>query len=179
MEQKTKDQIHLLFVMPSEDETAAVRAALAHHPLISVIPCKTIEMLAEILARQSVDAVCLMANMTDNESDSIDGWIAQLKALDDRLPIIVLASPATRALTVGLMADRWITVLSEDNVPLPCFPALLRKLIDYEHTQRIETDFYLKDARILIQALISANTQLAPHNVLAATCQQIREALDV
>lgn len=179
MEQKTQDKIRLLFVMPSEDRTTSVQAALAQHPIISVMPCRTTEMLADILTRQPVDVACLMANMTGSDSDTIDEWIAQLKALDRQLPILVLASPATRALTIGLMADKWITVLSEDDVPLPCFPALLRKLIDYEHAQRLETDFYMKDANILIQALISANTQLAPHNVLTATCRQIREALDV
>lgn len=180
MEQQTQNQIQLLLVMPAEDdEAAAVRAALAQHPIIAVTPCQTTEMLADILAQQPMDAVCLTANGAKSDNDSIDVWIAHLKALDKQLPIIVLASPATRAFTVGLMADKWITVLSEDDVPLPCFPALLRKLIDYEHAQRSETDFYLKDAHILIQALISANTQLAPHNVLAATCQQIREALDV
>ncbi len=180
MEQKTQDQIHLLLIMPSKDDEAAmIRAALAQHPAISVFPCQTTEMLADILTQQPMDAVCLMANGIDNDKDSINAQIAQLRVLDQQLPIIVLASPATRALTASLMTDKWITVLSENDVPLPCFPALLRKLIDYEHVQRSETDFYLKDVHILIQALISANTQLAPHNVLAATCRQIREALDV
>ncbi len=180
MEQKTQDQIHLLLIMPSKDDEAAmIRAALAQHPAISVFPCQTTEMLADILTQHPMDAVCLMANGIDNDKDSINAQIAQLRVLDQQLPIIVLASPATRALTASLMTDKWITVLSENDVPLPCFPALLRKLIDYEHVQRSETDFYLKDVHILIQALISANTQRTPHNVLAATCRQIREALDV
>ena len=153
--------------------------ALAQHHAISVIPCQTTEMLAGILTQQPVDAACLIANGADGYGNATDGWIAQLKALDKQLPIIVLAAPATRAFTGGLMADKWITVLSEDDVPLPCFPALLRKLIDYEHTQRLDSDFYLKDANILIQALISANTQLAPQKVLATICQQIRQALNV
>lgn len=117
--------------------------------------------------------------MISSDKRDLDDRLAQLKALNNQLPVIVLASSATRAYTAGLMADRWISVLSEDDVLLPCFPALLRKLTDFAHTQRMETDFYLQDAHILIQALISANTQLAPHSVLAATCQQIREALDV
>ena len=104
MEQKTQDKIRLLFVMPSEDRTTSVQAALAQHPIISVMPCRTTEMLADILTRQPVDVACLMANMTGSDSDTIDEWIAQLKALDRQLPILVLASPATRALTIGLMA---------------------------------------------------------------------------
>jgi signal transduction histidine kinase len=180
MEHQTHEKIQLLFVMPpEEDETTTIHMALAHHSAISIIPCQTTEMLVGILAQQPVDAACLLANGNGRYDDDMDVWIAQLKALNKQLPIIVLASPATRALTAGLMADKWITVLSEDDVPLPCFPALLHKLIDHEHTQRLDTDFYLKDANILIQALISANTQLAPQKVLATTCQQIRQALDV
>jgi signal transduction histidine kinase len=179
MEHQTQDQIQLLLVMPSEDETATVRTELAQHATISVIPCKTTEMLADILAQQPVDAACLVANSAASYSNGTEAWIAQLKALDKPLPIIVLTSPATPAFDGSPMADEWITVLSMDDAALPCFPALLRKLIDYEHAQRLETDFYLKDANILIQALISANTQLAPQKVLAATCQQIRQALDV
>jgi len=179
VEYQTQDQIQLLFVTPSEDETAAVRTAFAQHATISVIPCKATETLAGILAQQPLDAACLVANGADGDNSDIEVQIAQLKALDRQLPIIVLASPAARAFTAGLMADKWVTVLSVDDVPLPCFPALLRKLIDYERMQPLETDFYQKDANILIQALISANTQLAPQKVLAATCQQIRQALNV
>lgn len=179
MEHQTQDQIQLLFVMPSEDEATTVCTQLAQHATISVIPCKTAEMLADILAQQPVDAACLIANNAASDSNGTEAWIAQLKTLDKQLPIIVLASPETHTFAGSPMADEWITVLSMDDAALPCFPALLRKLIDYEHAQRLETDFYLKDANILIQALISANTQLAPQKVLAATCQQIRQALDV
>lgn len=153
---------------------------LAHHPIISVIPCETTEPLADILTQQSVSAVCLtVTNAHANNATVAEAEIAQLKALGEWLPIIVLASPAARATIDGLMAETRVTVLSIDDVALPCFPALLRKLIDYERAQRFEADFYLKDANILIQALISANTQLMPQKVLAVTCQQIRQALDV
>ena len=108
MEHQTQDQIQLLFVMPSEDETATVRTALAQHPIISIIPCQTPEMLTDILSRQPVDAACLIADGAKSHSSDTDVWIAQLKALDKQLPIIVLASPATRAFTAGLMADKWI-----------------------------------------------------------------------
>ena len=174
MEHRTQDQIQLLFVTPSEDETATVRTELAQHAAILVIPCKTTEMLEDILVQQTVDAACLIANGTADYSNGTEAWIAQLRALDKHLPIIVLASPTTHTFT-----DERITVLSMDDAALPCFPILLRKLIDYERAQSLETDFYLKDANILIQALISANTQLTPQKVLAATCQQIRQALEV
>jgi signal transduction histidine kinase len=84
-----------------------------------------------------------------------------------------------RAVTADLMDKTRVIVLSKDDVPQPYFPALLRRLIDCEQAQQIEADFDLKDATILSQALVSANTQLTPQKVLAATCQHIRQALNV
>ncbi len=179
MGHQTQEQINLLLVMPLESETATVRTALAQHPDISVIPCKTTEMLAGILAHQPVDTACLIADHVNSHSNDTDAWIAQLRALNKQLPIIVLASPATHTFTASPMADEQITVLSTNDAALPYFPALLRKLIDYENMQRLETDFDLKDANLLIQPLISANTQLTPQKVLTVTCQQIRQAFDV
>lgn len=175
MEQQTQNQIQLLLVMPSEDESTTICAALAKYPNISMISYKASDMPDNVLAQRPVDVACLIANgcATDTEM-----CLAKLYVLDKQLPIIVLASPKAHENT-RLMAETQITVLSAADVALPHFPALLRKLIDYEHTQRLETDFYLKDANILIQALVSANTQLAPQKVLAATCQQIRQALNV
>ena len=179
MEQQMTDQIQLLLMSSPGDETAAIGATLAQHPAITVLPCENHAALANILAEHTLDVVCLIANNTGLHDSDTEAWIAQLERLDGRLPIIMLASSAARHITADLMAKTRVIVLSQDDVPQPYFPALLRRLIDCEQAQQIEADFDLKDATILSQALISANTQLTPQKVLAATCQHIRQALNV
>jgi signal transduction histidine kinase len=179
MEQQTTDQIYLLFVSSPGDETAAVGAALAQHPTIAVLPCENHESLANALTQNKIDAVCLMPHSTGIHGSDTEAWLTQLEWLDGLLPIIMLAPSATRDVNAELMVKTRVTVLSKDDVPQPYFPALLHKLIDCEQTQQLEVDFDLKDATILSQALISANTQLAPQKVLAAMCQHIRQALNV
>ncbi|MFN2286334.1 MAG: sensor histidine kinase [Anaerolineae bacterium] len=179
MEQQITDQICLLFVSSPGDETAKVSAALAQHLAITILPCEDHESLANVLTQDTIDAVCLTTNDSGIHGSDTEAWIAQLKQLDGRLPIIMLAPPAMRAVTADLMDKTRVIVLSKDDVPQPYFPALLRRLIDCEQAQQIEADFDLKDATILSQALVSANTQLTPQKVLAATCQHIRQALNV
>jgi|GEM_PF-4879439 len=178
MEHQTQDQIHLLVIPLPGDGTTTVSAALAQHPTLSIIHCPATERLADILAQQTVDAACLIADGCGAHGGDTEAWIAQLKALDEGLPIIVLASPAARAGISGLMHETQVTALSMDDAPLPCFPALLRKLIDYERAQQLKAGF-LQDTSILTQALISANMQLTPQKILAPMCQRIRQALDV
>lgn len=179
MEQQIADQICLLLVSFPGDETAKVSAALAQHLAITVLPCENHESLANILAKNLLDAVCFIANNTSIQGGDTEAWLAQLERLDGRLPIFMIASATARDIAANLTAQTRVIVLSEDDVPQPYFPALLRRLIDCEQAQQLEADFDLKDATILSQALISANTQLSPQKVLSATCQHIRQALNV
>jgi len=179
MEQQITDEICLLLISSPGDETAKVNAALAQHLAITVLPCENYESLANILTQNSLDAVCLIAKNTCAQGDDTEAWLAQLERLDGRLPIFMLASATARDVTANLMAKTKVIVLSEDDVPQPYFPALLRRLIDCEQAQQVEANFDLKDATILSQALISTNTQLSPQKVLSATCRHIRQALNV
>ena len=179
MGQQITDQIHLLLISSLGDKTTAVGAELAQHPAITVLPCRDHKSLATALTQNTIDAVCLIPDNTGISGSGTKAWIAQLKRLDGHLPIIMFASPAARDITANLTAQTRIIILSKDDVPQPYFPALLRRLIDCEQAQQLEADFDLKDATILSQALISANTQLSPQKVLSATCHHIRQALNV
>ncbi len=137
MENQTQDRIQLLLMTFPGDEMAVVRATFEQHPLIAVFLCQNLEAAMALMAQQTIEVVCLFANADTRSS------IAQLKALDSRLLIVVLTSPETRDSTAGLMREEpQVAVLSSDDALLPCFPVLLRKLIGYERAHRLETELY-------------------------------------
>jgi light-regulated signal transduction histidine kinase (bacteriophytochrome) len=113
MEQQITDQICLLFLSSPGDETAVVDAALAQHPAITVLPCENHESLANVLTQNTIDAVCLTTNGTGIHGSNTEAWIAQLKRLDGRLPVIMLAPSVTCTFTADLMATTRVIVLSK------------------------------------------------------------------
>jgi signal transduction histidine kinase len=137
MENQTSDRIQLLLVTSPGDELSAVRVVFERHALIDMFPCQNLEAALALMAQQAIEVVCLFAGADVRLS------IAQLKALDSRLLIVVLTSPETRNNTAGLMREEpQAAVLSLDDAMLPCFPVLLRKLIGYERARRLEAEFY-------------------------------------
>lgn len=137
MESQTQDRIQLLLMTSPGDDMVALRDAFEQHALIEVFPCPDLATALTLMAQQPIEVICLAAGAETRSS------IARLKAMDGRLLIVVLTSPETRDSTAGLMREEpQVAVLSLEDALLPCFPILLRKLIGYERSRRLEIELY-------------------------------------